>query len=282
MIYLLYNPMANNGMAKDELDKLSDKYRKDAVKMNVLEITDYQKIFDELKPEDFIVLAGGDGTLCHFINDIKNLTLKNDVYFYGIGTGNDFMNDINQASAKEPVCITEYIQSLPTAYINGKEYRFINDIGFGMDGYCCEEGDKHRERSDKPVNYTAIALKGLLYKFKRKSAKVTVDGVTKNYSNVILAPAMMGRYYGGGMMIAPFQDRLNKEHLLTSVVFHTKRRFSLLFLFPKVFKGKHTKHTDMFDFRTGHEITVEFDSPCALQVDGETVLNVKKYTVKYE
>lgn len=282
MVYLLYNPKANNGKAKESLCEIPEKYYKDAIKKDVLKIEDYTSLFNELKEDDIIVLAGGDGTLCHFINDTKDLELKNDIYFYGLGTGNDFLNDINKSGSTEPVLINEYIKSLPTAYINGKEYRFINDIGFGMDGYCCEEGDRHRAKSDKAVNYTIIAIKGLLYKFKRKSATVTVDGVTRHYSNVILAPAMMGRFYGGGMMIAPEQDRLNKEHLLTSVVFHSKRRLSLLGIFPSVFKGKHTKYTKMFDFHTGHEITVEFDSPCALQIDGETVLNVKKYSVKYK
>lgn len=282
MIYLLYNPKANNGRAKEDLKLIPDKYTKDSVFMDVLQIKDYKAFVDNLKDEDIIVLAGGDGTLCHFINDVDTFEMKNDVYFYGIGTGNDFLNDINKSGCKEPVLINEYIKSLPTAWINGRKYRFINDIGFGMDGYCCEEGDKHRAVSDKPVNYTIIALKGLIYKFKRRKAKVTVDGVTKHYSNVVLAPAMMGRFYGGGMMIAPSQDRLNKEHLLTNVVLHTKRRLSLLPIFSTVFKGKHTKYQKIFDFRTGHEITVEFDSPCALQIDGETILNVTKYTVKYE
>ena len=282
MVYLLYNPKANNGKAMEELGRIPDKYRKNSTMIDVLQIKDYKAIIEGLKAEDIIVLAGGDGTLCHFINDVDTFELKNDVYFYGIGTGNDFLNDINKNDCKEPVLINEYIKSLPTAWINGKKYRFINDIGFGMDGYCCEEGDKHRAVSDKPVNYTIIALKGLIYKFKRRSATVTVDGVSKHYTNVILAPAMMGRYYGGGMMIAPSQDRLNKEHTLTSVVMYTKLRLLLLFLFPSVFKGKHTRYKKMFDFRTGHEITVEFDSPCALQVDGETVLNVTKYSVKYE
>ena len=31
---------------------------------------------------------------------------------------------------------------------------------------------------------------------------------------------------------------------------------------------------------TGKEITVKFDAPRALQVDGETVLGVSEYTVK--
>lgn len=31
---------------------------------------------------------------------------------------------------------------------------------------------------------------------------------------------------------------------------------------------------------TGHEMTVKFDRPVALQIDGELVLNVTEYTVR--
>ncbi|HEY8421918.1 MAG TPA: hypothetical protein VIL05_09300 [Thermoclostridium sp.] len=34
----------------------------------------------------------------------------------------------------------------------------------------------------------------------------------------------------------------------------------------------------MVDIFTGHEITVEFDRPAALQIDGETVSKVTSYT----
>ena len=62
-----------------------------------------------------------------------------------------------------------------------------------------------------------------------------------------------------------------------------RRRFYARFLsiFPKIFKGEHIKHTDIYEVKLGHEIRVEFDKPCALQVDGETYLNVKYYTVSY-
>ena len=35
----------------------------------------------------------------------------------------------------------------------------------------------------------------------------------------------------------------------------------------------------MVEVLTGHEITVKFDCPCALQIDGETVLGVTEYSV---
>ena len=56
-----------------------------------------------------------------------------------------------------------------------------------MDGYCCEEGDKHRAVSDKPVNYTTIAIKGLLYKFKRRSNKAyNIFDNNGNYINYVI------------------------------------------------------------------------------------------------
>ena len=80
--------------------------------------------------------------------------------------------------------------------------------------------------------------------------------------------------------MAPDQDRLNKEHLLSSVVLHSSGKLKTLMVFPSIFKGEHTSRTEMIDIRTGHQITVKFDKPTALQIDGETVLGVTEYTVK--
>ena len=82
-------------------------------------------------------------------------------------------------------------------------------------------------------------------------------------------------------MITPKQDRLNEEHVVSSVVVHDAGKLKILTVFPKIFKGKHITHTDIYEVKLGHEIRVEFDKPCALQVDGETYLNVKYYTVSY-
>ena len=34
-----------------------------------------------------------------------------------------------------------YAQKLPTVTVNGKAYRFLNGIGYGIDGYCCQVGE---------------------------------------------------------------------------------------------------------------------------------------------
>lgn len=168
---------------------------------------------------------------------------------------------------------------LPIVYVNGITKKFINGIGFGIDGYCCEVGDALKEKSNKPINYTSIAIKGLLFHFKPVTAKVTVDGVTEEFTKVWLAPTMKGRFYGGGMMVAPNQDR-NKIGVVTTVVYHTPSKIKALMAFPSIFKGEHIKKEKMVKVFTGKEIKVEFDKPTALQIDGETIQNVTSYMVR--
>lgn len=50
-------------------------------------------------------------------------------------------------------------------------------------------------------------------------------------------------------------------------------------VFPSIFKVKHIKNKDVVSVYKGHNISVEFDSPHALQIDGETNKNVLSYNV---
>lgn len=281
MKYVLYNPLANNKRGLQnastimQLDSESEYVFKD-----ITALEDVNAFLDEAAPEDEIIVAGGDGTLNRFVNQLGERELKNSIYYYPAGSGNDFMRDICENSGEKIIKINQYISDLPLVEVNGKRAYFFNGIGFGIDGYCCEEGDKFQAKSDKQVNYTAIALKGLIYKYTPRCAKVTVDGETREYKNVWLAPAMNGRYIGGGMQIAPIQDRLNEDRTVASMVMFHRSRLKVLLAFPSVFKGQHiAKYPKLIDTRHGHEITVEFDRPTALQIDGETVKSVLKYTV---
>jgi diacylglycerol kinase family enzyme len=118
-----------------------------------------------------------------------------------------------------------------------------------------------------------------LFSFKKKKAKVTVDGKTYDYDSVWIAPTMKGKFYGGGMMVAPEQDRFNKDGTVSTVIFRGKSRLATLVVFPKIFKGEHVKHEKRVKIMTGKTITVEFNEPTALQIDGDTIRNVKSYTV---
>lgn len=285
MIYVFLNGLSNNGKGAEAKEQLEKLYEGQELKfLDVKEIKNAADICKTISSDDKIVISGGDGTLSRFANDIYELHLKNEIYFYTCGTGNDFVNDVRDKCEinNNLIPMNEFLKSLPQVTVNGEKHYFINGIGYGIDGYCCEEGDRLREISDKPINYAGIAIKGMLGKFKPCGGTVTVDGVSTRYKKIWLAPTMNGRYIGGGMKITPDQDRLNADHLVTNLVFHDSGMLKTLMVFPSIFKGEHVSHKDIIEIKTGHEVKVEFDKPCALQIDGETYKGVTSYSVSYQ
>lgn len=279
MTYILYNPLADNGSGKENAEKIKDILPSE--KLKFLDITgiDAAKFIADASLDDRVVISGGDGTIHYLVNRFNGNIPERPIYYFPAGSGNDFTTDIRDTDKDELILLNRYIEALPTVRVSGKELLFLNGIGYGIDGYCCEEGDKLRRKSDKPINYAAIAVKGMLFYFKPRGAVITVDGVRHEYRHVWLAPTMNGRFYGGGMNVAPGQNRLNPERTVTVIVMHCRSKLKTLMAFPSIFKGEHVLKKDIVEVLTGHEITVTFDKPTPLQVDGETFTNVLTYSV---
>lgn len=274
--FILYNPKAGNASIKVQA---VEKYFPDAefAYIDVTSENGYPTLFASKQAEDGVIVCGGDGTLNRFVNAIKDKNISGKIYYYGCGSGNDFLRDVAE-NGEKLVDMENYVKDLPTVTVNGKDYAFLNGVGFGIDGYCCEVGDKLREKSDKPVNYTGVAIKGLLFHYAPTDATVIVDGKEYFFKKVWIAPTMNGRYYGGGMLPAPEQRR--EQPKLSVTLFHGSGRLKTLMIFPSIFKGEHVKKTKNVTVLEGNEITVKFTQPRTVQIDGETVLNVSEYTAR--
>lgn len=276
--HILFNPLACSGKCEEYVKQISlpEDSEKEFCAMTGEET--YRDIMERIPAEDTVVLCGGDGTLNRFVNSISDIELKNEVLYMPAGSGNDFLNDIGRNRPYELVRVNDYIKNLPVAYINGKAHRFINGVGYGIDGYCCKEVNRLKAQSKK-ASYTLIALKGLMFAYKPTGATVTIDGKEYRYKKVWLAPTMKGRFFGGGMMIAPNQDRNDKDNTLTVVVAHNLSKLKIVTLFPTIFGGKHIKYKKNIAVHTGHSVSVKFDLHADLQIDGETVTDVAEYSV---
>lgn len=276
---VLYNPNSGNGLGAKAAEELKGKLPDCALRFeNITAVKDYAEFFASLTDEKPIIV-GGDGTINHLVNHYDCDHTETDIYYYPAGTGNDFLTDIKTEETTLPLLLNPYIKNLPVVTVKGVNYKVLNGIGFGIDGYCCEVGDQLRQTSTKPVNYAGIAIKGLLFHFKPVNAKIVVDGVEHNYRKCWLAPTMNGRFYGGGMNATPAQDRSDPKRTLSTLIFHGSGKLKTLMIFPNIFKGTHVEHKDNVEVLTGHDITVTFDKPVAAQVDGETILAVTEYHI---
>ena len=191
MKYVLYNKFSGDGSGEEIAKGLSKIYGEDMTVVNMVEIENLSEYVAALGEGDDLVICGGDGTLNRFVNAVDTDNMKTRVFYFPSGTGNDFATDIGIHDATEPVDITAYTKNLPTVVVNGETYKYINGVGFGIDGYCAAVGDNVKA-SGKVPNYTAIAIKGMLFAYKPTNATVIVDGVEHSFKKAWLAPAMFG------------------------------------------------------------------------------------------
>ena len=278
---VLYNPLSGKSNGRERAEKIRGYYPEETVFCDVTVAEDINELIKNSGDDDRIIICGGDGTLNHFVNSIEDTVLdvlKGRLFYYPTGSGNDFYLDVTGSKNGAPISLYEYIRELPTVYVKEEKKRFINGVGYGLDGFACAEVERIRRATGKIVKYTSVAIQGLLYKFKPQDAVITVDGIRHEYSNVWLIPTMKGKYFGGGVMITPGQDRNDPEVKVSVLVWHAGRIFTLT-KFSKSYTGGHVIYTDNVDIIRGDDIKVEFGSFTDMQIDGEPMMHVDKYSV---
>ena len=285
MITLLYNEFANSGKGKEDAENAVAELQSLGVNVSTENMAslvglDPKPFFSTLDEHDTVIIHGGDGTLNHLINNIGEVPFRCALLLYpSAGTGNDFQRDLPEETLDKETGlyrINDYVKNLPFVEVKGKKYRFLNGIGFGIDGECCVKAQEMKAAGEGNVDYGSITVKLLMGPFSPSKATIRLDGgdpitIPKTY----LASAMNGRYYGGGMAIAPKQDRFSGK--LTFVCIHGKGKFGTLLLLPKLFSGTHVKNKKHCYLAYAKTIEVEFDRPCGLQIDGEVVIGVTSY-----
>ncbi len=276
---ILYNPLSAAGTGEAVAHGLDSILTDGTVTyQSLIDIPDKRAFIDRLPPGTIPVLTGGDGTICRFINGLGGEVPERDILYFPAGSGNDFLNDLGKGADTEPFLLNPYLTLLPRIHFGGESRFFLNGVGYGIDGYVCEQVAERRKKG-KHADYTVAALKGLLWAYKRTNATVTVDGTTYTYKNVWMTPTMNGRFFGGGMMCAPAQDRLNPDRTVSLMVMRCASKLRTLMLFPSIFHGEHIKAKRLVTMLQGHQIHVRFDKPTALQIDGEVYSGVEEYTV---
>ena len=263
MYYILYNPKSNSGKTAHKITKFANKLTKQGLTnklINLLTLKNYDELRAQVKKEDIIVIAGGDGTLHRVVNNSQFQSLDNKIYMYRCGRGNDFARD-HKGSFFE---ITDLVKNLPQATINGQKQYFLNGLGVGIDALTCDK-QMYNYLIGKKESYFKIAFKAF-FSFKPYDLEVNIDGKDYSFKNVWFFVIQNGKYFGGGMKISPKSDRLDDK--LEFVVINDISFKKLLCVFPLIFIGKHAIARKTVKFISGQHFIVKANYEL-LQIDGE-------------
>jgi diacylglycerol kinase (ATP) len=235
---------------------------------------------------ELIVAAGGDGT----ISDVADGILRSsDVVMarpaLGIlpcGTGSDLARTLKLECT--PAAAVQRLMQGPgrlidagrvsyTAHNGRKAVRhFINISSLGLSGPTSRavNAAKRSNAVSGQMVFMWHTVKELL-KYRFQLVRITVDDQPPIEAKVALVAAANGRYFGGGMMIAP--DAVEDDGLLDVVIFRGAAKLKLMLDLRLLYTGAHRNHAQVTILR-GKRVLVEPAGDPALNtalldIDGE-------------
>ncbi len=230
------------------------------------------------KGSELIISVGGDGTHNEVMNGFfapgGGLHREAQLAFVSMGTGSDLIKTLQ--IPKDPAeAVRHLIKSEPrpvdagklsfASYGGGRKTRyFINIAGLGLDGDTVNR-----------VNRTSKALGGFvsflwgtvasLALYRNKEMAITLDDELLFEGPVAIVAVANGRYFGGGMCIAPHAQM--DDGLFDIVIMHSLGKINLLCNLPRVYKGTHLTHPNCIS-RRGRKVAVQTEE-ALLNLDGE-------------
>jgi diacylglycerol kinase (ATP) len=228
-----------------------------------------------------VLVAGGDGTASEAASGILRAGLGEEVELglLPMGTGRDlarvlgFHGDLDAAIDAIAAGSTRCIDMGRVTAVGGDDDSaryFLNIASFGITGQIIAELSQRDERANRTLlSYVSAAVPAILG-WQNPPARVTVDGIVVHDGPIVFATAANGRYFGGGMLVAPLAEL--DDGLLDVVVVRGRPRASLLARFHKIYAGTHLDSPDVTWLR-GTSVVLEPSTQLWTEADGEALFD---------
>ena len=224
---------------------------------------------------NYLVAVGGDGTANEVANGILD-TEFSEISSMGIvntGTGSDFTRSIHLPRDYTLAC--PFITGLTRMKIDvglaefskdGKKISryFINAAGIGFDAEVAHSVRRLSHRMGGTIPYL-LGLVRKLFSYTNKDIILEIDN-RKEERRVLSVVVANGRYFGGGMKVAPMADL--SDSLLDVLTVGDFGKFELVRAFPRIYKGTHINHPKV-RAEKANKVTVSSVDKLLIQADGE-------------
>lgn len=220
-----------------------------------------------------IIVVGGDGTIHEVAKELvyKEVSLG----IIPTGSGNDFARNLgvpmNDVKALERIFAHDAKQ---VDILHLGDHFCLTVTGIGFDGQIT----KHANDSAYKRYFNQFRLGGLanivsmlstLSTYEPTIVKVTMDGKVRKFYEVWLVAVANGPNYAGGVQICP--EALHDDGFLNVCIVHGLKKWELLRLLPKAYKGKHQLENHV-TFLKGEDVYIESNPPVLVQSDGDLIM----------
>jgi len=219
----------------------------------------------------YIVAAGGDGTLNEVVNGVARTRHKPCIGILPLGTGNDFARTLGLPfSIEENIDILRAGKTRAIDIVSVQSDRaryFVNVSAGGFSGIVRNKITPEIKRSWGPLAYIRGAA-AALPKLHAYKTRIVIDGreeLSTAAYNVVIAN---GRFVAGGLPVAPEADP--SDGLLDVILIPKRRPAEMALLAAEIILGKHFSSSAVI-FRRARKIAVRSRPGMWFNVDGELV-----------
>lgn len=225
-----------------------------------------------------VIAVGGDGTLFEVLNGLwwEPQGQMPSVGMVPFGTGCDYPRNFDlgrnlsqklaTAMGKQELRVD--VGQCTAEGLDGKPARrvFVMAVGAGLDAFVVKRFQEQRFIRRGKLAY-AVSIVQELLELKSFTLRGEVDGRPIDGEGLIFVAAL-GRYFGGGMKIAPGNFPWDGHFQL--IWGCPLERLALLPLFYRIYLGRHVNHPKIHS-RYARHVRLVCDPPVYVQAEGELI-----------
>ena len=222
-----------------------------------------------LEGHDPIILGGGDGSVSSTVDYLAhhNVTMG----LLPLGTANDFARTLEIPSGLEEACETiayGKVVDIDLGLAGDNFYVNVASVGLGVE--VTRSLSPQLKKSIGPLAYPVAAITAF-FKHEPFATRLTFpdgDHEPAEYDRLLQVAVGNGRFYGGGMIVAPGSGIDDRS--LDVYAIRLGRRRDLVGVARYLRSGDFVKSESVDHFRTRH-VVLETEPELSINVDGELV-----------
>lgn len=267
-VKFIYNPYSGENEILDNLDKVIEihqSYGYTVVPYRISKNCSVKEALEDVDSSfDYVLIAGGDGTVDSVVNAIKARNIDMPIGILPVGTANDFAKFIGipQNIGEACVQILENPESLvDIGRINDKY--FINVASTGLFTDISQKTDDELKNT---IGKLAYYIKGIGQLPNFRKLKVKLTSKEEIFDGEMYLMLVFNGQTAGNLKLATKADVCDGK--LDVIVFKALAVYELLPLFIKMLKGEHLDDPNVLYFKTDN-LLIESNEDIAVDIDGE-------------
>lgn len=267
-VKFIYNPYSGEHSIVKKLDTVITMHQEKnltIVPYSIVKGEGVEKALEDIDESyEYILLAGGDGTIDSVVNTLKAKNIDLPIGILPVGTANDFAKFLGLPNDIES-CLSKILELKPKDVDLGKVNNkyFINVLSTGLFTDISQKTEEHLKNS---IGKLAYYIKGIeeLHKFRKISVKVTTP--EKVYDEPIYLMLVFNGRTAGNFNLATMAEV--DDGLLDVVIFKAFNIPGIVPIFIRILRGEHLDDPRIEFFKTDR-LLIETNEDIVSDIDGE-------------